>query len=69
MAAIVVSAAMTRALRLNRSAHTPPTTETTACGRNPNRTASVITVPDFVVSVRCHMTAYCTSIDPNRDTP
>lgn len=66
--AIVPSAAMTSALRFTRSAHTPPKIETTACGRNPKSVLSASTAPDFVSIVRCHMTAYCTSIEPKRET-
>ena len=62
-----LSAAMISRLRSCRSAHTPPNTDTTACGRKPNTIAAVSTRPDFVSSVRCHRIAYCTRDEPNSE--
>ena len=66
--AMVASAPMISFLRSSRSAHTPPKIERTACGRNPNTAYRAITPPDLVSRVRCHITAYCTSIEPNSET-
>src|SRR5690606_32291635 len=66
--AIDASAAMMSVLRLSRSAHTPPKIDTIAWGSMPNTADAMSTTPDLVSSVRCHMIAYCTSIDPNIDT-
>ena len=51
-------------LRLMRSAQTPANTETTAWGKNPKTADRASTAPDLVVRVRCHMIAYCTSMEP-----
>ena len=64
--AIAASAPMIRNLRLWRSAHTPPNSEMTACGRNPNSAASIIMTPDWNWIARYQNTAYWTSIEPNR---
>src|SRR5690349_5194816 len=66
--AMVASAPMMSFLRSSRSAQTPPNTEITACGRKPNTAYSAMTPPDLVSRVRCHITAYCTSIEPNSET-
>ena len=66
--AMVASAPMISFLRSSRSAQTPPKIEMTACGRNPNTAYRAMTPPDLVSRVRCHITAYCTSIEPNSET-
>ena len=65
--AMVASAPMISFLRSSRSAQTPPKIEMTACGRNPNTAYRAMTPPDLVSRVRCHITAYCTSIEPNSE--
>ena len=59
---------MIRYLRLWRSAQTPPNSDTTAWGRNPNAAARVIITPDWNWIARYQNTAYWTSIEPNRLT-
>ncbi len=65
---MAASAPMTSILRSSRSAHTPASTETMACGTNPHTSAAMSTTPDCVVRVRCQRIAYCTSDEPNIDT-
>ena len=67
-AAIAASAPMISHFRLCRSAHTPPNSDTTAWGRNPNAAARVIITPDWNWIARYQNTAYWTSIEPNRLT-
>lgn len=66
--AMLPSEIISRRLRSRRSAHTPANGDTRNAGTKPHRMYTVMSTPDLVVSVTCHMSAYCTSAVPNNDS-
>lgn len=62
--AMSASGSMMSALRFQRSAHTPPNSETIACGRAAHSVVTVMTAPESVRMTRCQTIAYCTTLDP-----